>query len=205
MMETTEEMELPDISPDLEDSGESEEAVPDITGGETTEQEDTDGTLSGEDETEPADDEEDTETDNDAADTEMAGDDMETDETGDTETDGTGDAVTETGNSQTEDGTETNETDTPAESLNVNGNILILPEGYEFDPEIFGLSGDTETDDEAGISPEQFMLLSEQLEQTVEAVAVQNEILYGGIGFIVVMLGVILGVLLIHGFRFRRV
>ena len=125
---------------------------------------------------------------------------METDETRDTETDGTGDAETETGDGQTED-----ETETPTESLNVNGSILILPEGYEFDPEIFGLSGDTETDDEAGISPEQFMLLSEQLEQTVEAVAVQNEILYGGIGFIVVMLGVILGVLLIHGFRFRRV
>ena len=199
-METTEEIELPDISPDLEDSGESEEAVPDITGDETAEPEDTDGAHSGEDETEPEDSGEDTETDNDAADTEMAGDDMETDETRDTETDGTGDAETETGDGQTED-----ETETPTESLNVNGSILILPQGYEFEPEIFGLSGDTETDDEAGISPEQFMLLSEQLEQTVEAVAVQNEILYGGIGFIVVMLGVILGVLLIHGFRFRRV
>lgn len=197
MMETTEEMELPDISPDLEDSGESEEAVPDITGGETTEQEDTDGAHSGEDETEPEDSGEDTEADNDAADEEITGD--------DTETDGTGDAETETGDGQTEDETETDETETPTESLNVNGSILILPEGYEFDPEIFGLSGDTETDDEAGISPEQFMLLSEQLEQTAEAVAVQNEILYGGIGFIVVMLGVILGVLLIHGFRFRRV
>lgn len=197
MMETTEEMELPDISPDLEDSGESEEAVPDITGDETAEPEDTDGAHSGEDETEPEDSGEDTEADNDAADEEITGD--------DTETDGTGDAETETGDGQTEDETETDETETPTESLNVNGSILILPEGYEFDPEIFGLSGDTETDDEAGISPEQFMLLSEQLEQTAEAVAVQNEILYGGIGFIVVMLGVILGVLLIHGFRFRRV
>ena len=192
MMETTEEMELPDISPDLEDTGGAEETMPDITGDETTEPEDTDGTHSGEDETEPEDSGEDTEADNDAADAEITGD--------NTETDGTGDAETETGDGQTED-----ETETPTESLNVNGSILILPEGYEFDPEIFGLSGDTETDDEAGISPEQFMLLSEQLEQTVEAVAVQNEILYGGIGFIVVMLGVILGVLLIHGFRFRRV
>ena len=197
MMETTEEMELPDISPDLEDSGESEEAVPDITGDETAEPEDTDGAHSGEDETEPEDSGEDTEADNDAADEEITGD--------DTETDGTGDAETETGDGQTEDETETDETETPTESLNVNGSILILPEDYEFDPETFGLSGDTETDDEAGISPEQFMLLSEQLEQTAEAVAVQNEILYGGIGFIVVMLGVILGVLLIHGFRFRRV
>lgn len=205
MMETTEEMELPDISPDLEDSGESEEAVPDITGGETTEQEDTDGTLSGEDETEPADDEKDTETDNDAADTEMAGDDMETDETRDTETDETGDAETETGDGQTEDETETDETETPTESLNVNGSILILPEDYEFDPETFGLSGEAETDTAEAISPEQFTQLSEQLELLEESVSVQTDVLYGGTAVISLVLGAVLGVLLLHGFRLRRV
>ncbi|MCI8356699.1 MAG: hypothetical protein HFI51_00930 [Lachnospiraceae bacterium] len=205
MMETTEEIELPDISPDLEDSGESEEAVPDITGDETAEPEDTDGAHSGEDETEPEDSGEDTETDNDAADTEMAGDDMETDETRDTETDETGDAETETGDGQTEDETETDETETPTESLNVNGSILILPEDYEFDPETFGLSGEAETDTAEAISPEQFTQLSEQLELLEESVSVQTDVLYGGTAVISLVLGAVLGVLLLHGFRLRRV
>ncbi len=192
MMETTEEMELPDISPDLEDSGESEEAVPDITGDETAEPEDTDGAHSGEDETEPEDSGEDTEADNDAADEEITGD--------DTETDGTGDAETETGDGQTED-----ETETPTESLNVNGSILILPEDYEFDPETFGLSGEAETDTAEAISPEQFTQLSEQLELLEESVSVQTDVLYGGTAVISLVLGAVLGVLLLHGFRLRRV
>ena len=192
MMETTEEMELPDISPDLEDSGESEEAVPDITGDETAEPEDTDGAHSGEDETEPEDSGEDTEADNDAADEEITGD--------DTETDGTGDAETETGDGQTED-----ETETPTESLNVNGSILILPEDYEFDPETFGLSGEAETDTAEAISPEQFTQLSEQLELLEESVSVQTDVLYGGTAVISLDLGAVVGVLLLHGFRLRRV
>lgn len=192
MMETTEEMELPDISPDLEDSGESEEAVPDITGDETAEPEDTDGAHSGEDETEPEDSGEDTEADNDASDAEITGD--------NTETDGTGDAETETGDGQTED-----ETETPTESLNVNGSILILPEDYEFDPETFGLSGEAETDTAEAISPEQFTQLSEQLELLEESVSVQTDVLYGGTAVISLVLGAVLGVLLLHGFRLRRV
>ena len=192
MMETTEEMELPDISPDLEDSGESEEAVPDITGDETAEPEDTDGAHSGEDETEPEDSGEDTEEENDASDAEITGD--------NTETDGTGDAETETGDGQTED-----ETETPTESLNVNGSILILPEDYEFDPETFGLSGEAETDTAEAISPEQFTQLSEQLELLEESVSVQTDVLYGGTAVISLVLGAVLGVLLLHGFRLRRV
>ncbi len=151
MMETTEEMELPDISPDLEDTGGAEETMPDITGDETTEPEDTDGTHSGEDET------------------------------------------------------DTEETETPTESLNVNGSILILPEGYEFDPETFGLSGEAETDTAEALSPEQFTQLSEQLELLEESVSVQTDVLYGGTAVISLVLGAVLGVLLLHGFRLRRV
>ena len=197
MMETTEEMELPDISPDLEDTGGAEETMPDITGDETTEPEDTDGTHSGEDETEPEDSGEDTEADNDASDAEITGD--------NTETDGTGDAETETGDGQTEDETDTEETETPTESLNVNGSILILPEGYEFDPETFGLSGAAETDTAEALSPEQFTQLSEQLELLEESVSVQTDVLYGGTAVISLVLGAVLGVLLLHGFRLRRV
>lgn len=189
MMETTEEMELPDISPDLENTGETEETAPDMTGDETTEPEDTDGAHSGEDETEPEDSGEDTEADNDAADTEITGNDTET----------------ETGDGQTEDEAETDETETSAESLNVNGSILILPEGYEFDPETFGLSGEAETDTTEGLSPEQFTQLSEQLELLKESVSVQTDVLYGGTAVISLVLGAVLGVLLLHGFRLRRV
>lgn len=121
---------------------------------------------------------------------------------------------TDTESFETEDGlpedeTDADGTDIPVESLNVTGSILIPPEGYELNFEESGLDGDMETgtgtDENAVLSSEQFGQISEQLEQVTEAVTVQNDILYGGIGFIVLMFGAVFGVLLIHGFRLRRV
>lgn len=165
MMEMTEELELPDISPDPEASGESEEdAAPDAADDETA--------------------------------GEITGDGMEIGGTGSEQEDGGG---------QTEESPETDGEEVPPGNISVSGNILVLPEGYELTPETFGFSGGEETDTAEGFSPEQFTQLSEQLEQVEEAVAVQTDVLYGGTAVISLILGSVLGVLLIHGFRLRRV
>lgn len=198
MMEMTEELELPDISPDPEASGEPEEdAAPDAADDETAGQEDTDESFSGDDETGQEPGLEDVETGGSGTDGEITGDGMETD--------GTSGAEQEDGGGQTEESPETDGEEVPPGNISVSGNILVLPEGYEFDPETFGFSGGEETDTAEGLSPEQFTQLSEQLEQVEEAVAVQTDVLYGGTAVISLILGAVLGVLLIHGFRLRRV
>lgn len=176
MMDMTEEMENPEVFPDTEETGEPEEnAVPEDADAETSEPEiPSDGNLSGDDGTEP----------------EEGGTDDGADGT-ETDTGGTG------------DGTETDGTETPPGSISVSGNILVLPEGYEFGPETFGLSGETDT--ETGLSPEQLTQLSEQLEQVEDAVTDQTEVLYGGTAVVSLVLGAVLGILLLHGFRMRRV
>lgn len=181
-MEITEEMEteIPDAAPDTEPSEEQDTDMPSE---------------------EPADETSGNETD--VSDENQSGSDGQ--DTSETDAEENGDD-TEPGTE--EDGLE-EETgaDTPAESINVNGSILILPEGYEFDPETFGLTDKERTDAEtdALLSPEQFELLSEQLEQVTEAVTVQTDVLYGGTSVISLMLGAVFGSLLIHGFRLRRV
>lgn len=108
-----------------------------------------------------------------------------------------------------EDGTDADGMGLPVEGLNVTGNILILPEGYELNFEESSLDGNIETEMEAAegsfLSSEQFGQISEQLEQVVETVSVQNDVLYGGTSVTCLILGAVLGVLLIHGFRLRRV
>lgn len=198
MMEMTEELELPDISPDPEAFGEPEEdAAPDAVDDETAGQEDTDEAPSGDDETGQEPGLEDVETGGSGTDGEITGDGMETD--------GTSGAEQEDGGGQTEESPETDGEEVPSGNISVSGNILVLPEGYKFDPKTFGLSGGAETDTAEGLSPEQFTQLSEQLEQVEEAVAVQTDVLYGGTAVISLILGAVLGVLLIHGFRLRRV
>lgn len=197
MMEMTEELELPDISPDPEAFGEPEEdAAPDAADDETAGQEDTDETLSGDDEPGQKPGLEDVETGGSGTDGEITGDGMETGGAGSEQEDGGG---------QTEESTETDGEEVPPGNISVSGNILVLPEGYELTPETFGFSGGEETDTAEGLSPEQFTQLSEQLEQVEEAVAVQTDVLYGGTAVISLILGSVLGVLLIHGFRLRRV
>lgn len=197
-----EETDLPDIPSGTEDSGFPEERDrTDPADSETSVPEDaSDGAFPGDDETE----QEDGGTDGNEADTDASGDNVETDgdgtEADDTETeDGT-----ETDGTEAGDGTETDDTETP-ESLNVSGNILILPEGYEFDPETFGLSGETEPDAETGLSPEQFTQLSEHLELLEEYISIQTDVFYGGTAVVSLILGAVLGILLLHGFRMRRV
>lgn len=121
---------------------------------------------------------------------------------------------TDTESFETEDGlpedeTDADGTDIPVESLNVTGSILILPEGYELNFEESGLNGNIETEMEAeegaALSSEQFGQISEQLEQVVEIVSVQNDILCGGTAVTCLILGAMLGILLVYGFRLRRV
>lgn len=130
----------------------------------------------------------------------------------DTGSDETGDAdagASEAENSFPEGELGADSTDIPVESLNVTGNILILPEGYELNLEKSRLDGDmkTETDVDEGtvLSSEQFGQISEQLEQVIEIVNIQNDVLYGGISGICLLLGAVLGILLVCGFRLRRV
>ncbi len=106
-----------------------------------------------------------------------------------------------------EDETDVDGTDIPVENLNVTGSILILPEGCELNLEEIGQDENIETgpEEETGFSSEQFDQISEQLEQLAETVSVQNDVLYGGTAVVCLILGALLGVLLIQGFRLRRV
>lgn len=189
-MEITEEMEMeiPDAASDTEPSEAQETDMPSDEPADETSGNETD--VSGENQSG-----------SDGQDT------SETDaEENENDTESSGTDETEPGTE--EDGLEEDAgADTPAESINVNGSILILPEGYEFDPETFGLTDKEKTDAEtdAVLSPEQFELLSEQPEQVTEAVAVQTDVFYGGTAVISLMLGVVLGILLVCGFRLRRV
>lgn len=132
--------------------------------------------------------------------------------TADTGYDDTADAdagSSEAENGLPEAGTDADGTDVPVEGLNVTGNILILPEGYELNFEESSSDGNIGTEMEAAegsaLSSEQFGQISEQLEQVVETVSAQNDVLYGGTAVTCLMLGAVFGILLIHGFRLRRV
>lgn len=87
----------------------------------------------------------------------------------------------ETGKSLPETGT------APASLLSVSGNGILLPEGCH----AAGLEGEAVT---AG-----------ELAAAVEAVAYQTQILRGGILGLSILLGLLTGILLLHGFRLRRV
>lgn len=130
-------------------------------------------------------------------------------DTGSEETEDAEAGSSEAENGLPEDGTDADGTDIPVEGLNVTGNILILPEGYELNFEEPSSDGNIGTEMEAAegsaLSSEQFGQISEQLEQVVETVSAQNDVLYGGTAVTCLMLGAVLGVLLIHGFRLRRV
>ena len=133
-------------------------------------------------------------------------------ETAGTDEEGVENDTTDTGTGETEDGlpedeTDVDGTDIPVENLNVTGSILILPEGYELNLEGIGQDENIETgpEEETVFSSEQFDQISEQLEQVVETVSVQNDVLCGGIAVVCLILGTLLGVLLIQGFRLRRV
>lgn len=193
MMEEME-TEIQDETPDTDASDEQDGELPSEDEASGTETDESDSGQSGDEDQEASED-----------DPEKTGD--------DTETSGTDDAEPGTAEDETEeDGTEEDETDVPSESLNINGNILVLPEGYEFNPDIFSPAGEEKAETDAALSSEQldqlfeqFEQLSEQLEQTTEAVTVQTDVLYGGTAVISLILGAVLGVLLIHGFRLRRI
>lgn len=73
----------------------------------------------------------------------------------------------------------------PVNTLTVSGNVIVLPDGY--DPvELQSYS-------------------SEDIAAVIESVEYQTDIIRGGIIGLAFLLGIIGGILLIHGFRLRRV
>lgn len=83
---------------------------------------------------------------------------------------------------------EDQDTDTEQEQLNtltVSGNVIILPDGYE--------------------PLETQAYTSEDIASVIESLEYQTEIIRGGMIGIAFLLGIIGGILLIHGFRLRRV
>lgn len=75
--------------------------------------------------------------------------------------------------------------------IEVNGSVLVLPEEYEYIPQ--------QSD------PEDLEFLYQALESQTQAVAEQTELLQCGIICISLLLGMLIGVLLVHGFRLRRI
>lgn len=74
-------------------------------------------------------------------------------------------------------------------TLTVSGNVIILPEGYE------PLEMQVETQAYA----------SEDITAIIEFLEYQTDIIRGGMIGLAFFLGIIIGILLIHGFRLRRV
>lgn len=77
----------------------------------------------------------------------------------------------------------------PVNTLTVSGNVIILPEGYE------PLEMQAETQAYA----------SEDIAAIIESLEYQTDIIRGGMIGLAFFLGFIAGIMLVHGFRLRRV
>lgn len=70
-------------------------------------------------------------------------------------------------------------------TLTVSGNVIILPDGYE--------------------PAEMQAYTSEDIAAVIESLEYQTDIIRGGMIGLAFLIGIIAGILLIHGFRLRRV
>lgn len=77
----------------------------------------------------------------------------------------------------------------PVNTLTVSGNVIILPEGYE------PLEMQAETQSYA----------SEDITAIIESLEYQTDIIRGGMIGLAFFLGLIAGIMFVHGFRLRRV
>lgn len=75
----------------------------------------------------------------------------------------------------------------PVNTISVSGNVIILPEGYE------------------AAAPGGETFAAEDTVLIVEALEYQTEVIHGGFLGLSFLLGLVIGILLIHGFRLRRV
>lgn len=73
----------------------------------------------------------------------------------------------------------------PVNTLTVSGNVIVLPDGYE--------------------PVELQSYTSEDIAAVIESLEYQTDIIRGGMIGLAFLLGIIVGILLIHGFRLRRV